>query len=146
MNEREVGLKLSEIKIDNDNLDYMKLVGEICGKLRDDLVKLFSTPDTNSGSYTLLGSAADLLEEIKTEDCIIESAFLFENGARLIVGTSCQYGITTYSCDENWRPVEYACKGGEMIGFDSYTDFHKHIRKMHGEENLVKERSSELAW
>ena len=143
MNKREIHLKLSEVEIDNDNLDYIKMTGEICGKLRWDLVKLFAIPDT---SYTLLDSAANLLEKLKTEDCIIESAFLFENGARLIVGTSCQYGITTYNCDENWKPIEYACKGGEMIGFDSYTDFHKHIRKMHGEENLVKERSSELAW
>lgn len=47
MNEREVHLKLSDIKIDNDNLDYIKTTGEICGKLRDDLVKLFAIPDVN---------------------------------------------------------------------------------------------------
>ena len=45
MTEAEVHLKLSEIKIDNDNLDYMKLVGAISGKLRYDLVKLFCQPD-----------------------------------------------------------------------------------------------------
>lgn len=47
MNEREVHLKLSDIKIDNDNLDYIKMTGEICGKLRDDLVKLFAIPDVS---------------------------------------------------------------------------------------------------
>lgn len=41
MTEREASLKLSEIKLDNDNLDYMKLTGEICGKLREDLIELF---------------------------------------------------------------------------------------------------------
>jgi len=45
MNEREVHLKLSEVKIDNDNLDYIKMTGEICGKLRDDIVKLFAMTD-----------------------------------------------------------------------------------------------------
>jgi hypothetical protein len=45
MNEREVHLKLSDVKIDNDNLDYIKMTGEICGKLRDDLVKLFAIPN-----------------------------------------------------------------------------------------------------
>ena len=102
------------------------------------------TADTSNGSYTLLGTVADLQEE-KTENCILESAFLFDNGTRLIVGTSCQYGITTYSCDENWKPIKYACQGAPLMGFDSYTDFHKHIRKMHGEEKLVEERSSKLA-
>lgn len=45
MDEKEVHLKLSDVKIDNDNLDYIKMTGEICGKLRDDLVKLFAIPD-----------------------------------------------------------------------------------------------------
>ena len=45
MTERDAHLKLSEIKIDNDNLDYIKMTGEICGKLRWDLVKLFAIPD-----------------------------------------------------------------------------------------------------
>lgn len=45
MTEEEVHLKLSEIEIDNDNLDYIKLTGGIGGKLRDDLVKLFSISD-----------------------------------------------------------------------------------------------------
>lgn len=44
MTEKEVHLKLSNIKIDNDNIDYIKMTGEITGKLRDDLVKLFSLP------------------------------------------------------------------------------------------------------
>lgn len=45
--EKEIHLKLSEIVIDNDNLDYIKAQGEICGKLRDDLVKMFSEPETD---------------------------------------------------------------------------------------------------
>jgi hypothetical protein len=51
MTEEEIHLKLSEVVIDNDNLDYIKLTGEICGKLRWDLVKLFAIPDV-SGSFT----------------------------------------------------------------------------------------------
>jgi len=47
MTEREVHLELSKIKIDDDNIDYIKKTGEICGKLRDDLVKLFATPDVS---------------------------------------------------------------------------------------------------
>lgn len=42
MKEEYIHLKLSEVETDNDNLDYIKLTGEICGKLRRDLVKLFS--------------------------------------------------------------------------------------------------------
>jgi len=44
MTEQEVHLLLSDVKIDNDNLDYIKLTGEICGKLRWDLVNLFAIP------------------------------------------------------------------------------------------------------
>jgi hypothetical protein len=50
MTEREVHLELSNIKIDNDNLDYIKMTGEICGKLRDDLVKLFAIPDVSKSA------------------------------------------------------------------------------------------------
>lgn len=63
MNEKEVHLKLSEIKIDNDNLDYIKMVGEICGKLRDDLVKLFAIPNTISNEITI-----DMKELLNVED------------------------------------------------------------------------------
>lgn len=104
-----------------------------------------NTTETAIGYEPVLGTVAVSQEEIKTEDCILESAFLID-GNRFIVGSSCQYGITTYSCDENWKPIKYACKGAELVGFDSYTDFHKHIRKMHGEEKLVQECSSKLAW
>ncbi len=44
MTEAEVHLLLSKVVIDNDNLDYIKATGEICGKLRLDLVKLFAIP------------------------------------------------------------------------------------------------------
>jgi len=40
--EKQLHLILSDVKIDNDNLDYIKMTGEICGKLRWDLVELFS--------------------------------------------------------------------------------------------------------
>lgn len=45
MTDKEIHLKLSNIVLDNDNLDYMKLTGEICGKLRWDLVELFKNND-----------------------------------------------------------------------------------------------------
>ena len=35
----KIYIMLSGIKIDNDNLDYIKLTGEICGNLRWDLVE-----------------------------------------------------------------------------------------------------------
>ena len=35
------------------------------------------TTEASNGSYTLLGTVADLQDE-KTEDCIIESAFLLK--------------------------------------------------------------------
>ena len=44
MTEQEVHLLLSDVKLDNDNLDYIKATGEICGKLRWDLVKIFAMP------------------------------------------------------------------------------------------------------
>lgn len=48
MKKEEVHLKLSKVVIDNENLDYIKLTSEICGKLRDDLVKLFADDYTCS--------------------------------------------------------------------------------------------------
>lgn len=48
MTENQIHVELSNIKIDKDNLDYIKLCGEITGNLRWDLVKLFSTPSVNS--------------------------------------------------------------------------------------------------
>lgn len=50
MTEAEVNLILSNVEIDRDNLDYIKMTGEICGKLRWDLVKLFASP---KGSITV---------------------------------------------------------------------------------------------
>jgi hypothetical protein len=40
--EKQLHLKLSEIKIDKDNLDYCKANEELCGKLRWDLVDMIS--------------------------------------------------------------------------------------------------------
>lgn len=48
MTENEIHSKLSEVKIDNDNLDYIKMVGEICGKLRYDLVAVFADKSTDN--------------------------------------------------------------------------------------------------
>lgn len=49
--EKEIHLKLSNIKIDNDNLDYIKATGELCGKLRwelvDMIVKIISEREKN---------------------------------------------------------------------------------------------------
>jgi hypothetical protein len=42
MKNKKTYLKLSEIKIDNDNLDYIKHTGELYGKLNWNLVKLFA--------------------------------------------------------------------------------------------------------
>lgn len=53
MTDNEIHLKLSDIKIDNDNLDYIKATGEICGKLRWDLVKLFNS--SNDLSWKRVG-------------------------------------------------------------------------------------------
>lgn len=53
MTEKEIHLKLSEVVIDNDNLDYIKMTGEICGQLRWDLVKLFAIPDVNNNEVEL---------------------------------------------------------------------------------------------
>lgn len=52
------------------------------------------TASTKPDGYTLLGIVADSQQEIKTEDCVLESAFLFENGARFIVYSSCQRSTT----------------------------------------------------
>lgn len=54
MTENEIHLKLSDVKIDNDNLDYIKATGEICGKLRWDLVKLFAIPDVSQQREQLI--------------------------------------------------------------------------------------------
>lgn len=76
MTEDEAHLKLSEIVIDSDNLDYIKATGEICGKLRYDLVKLFATSDVSQRSELLkdfyayiddkwaLGMLTDKIDEV----------------------------------------------------------------------------------
>lgn len=100
------------------------------------------TANIKPDDYTLLGTVAD---EIKTEDCLLQSAFLLDNSKRIIVYTSCHTGISSFECDEDWKPYEkpFATAPPEMMT-SSYTDYHKRIRKMHGEEKLVKEHSSEL--
>lgn len=62
MTEAEIHLKLSKIKIDNDNLDYIKMTGELCGKLRWDLVKLFATDAVTKQNKQLIHLLERLLE------------------------------------------------------------------------------------
>lgn len=92
MNEREVHLKLSDVKIDNDNLDYIKMTGEICGKLRDDLVKLFAIPGVSSSlpdEYSVRNKAIELSKEcdsrhsqIVCENAIVKFAKWFVSNDR----------------------------------------------------------------
>lgn len=43
ISEEDIHIALSSVKIDDDNLDYIKQIGEICGNLRWDIVKALST-------------------------------------------------------------------------------------------------------
>ena len=54
------------------------------------------------GNNANLLLCTEALPQQKYEPCIIQSAFLFENGRRIIIYT-CSLGITSYECDENWN-------------------------------------------
>lgn len=81
-------------------------------------------------------------EKEEWEPCIIQSAFHFENGKRIIVYTGDQ-GIKSFECDEKWEP--YGKPFAESSSFKGNPiDYHFKIREMHGEEKLVKEHSTPL--
>lgn len=80
----------------------------------------------------------------ETENCLMQSAFLFNNGKRIIIFTSCWTGISSFECDENWKPhlKPFATAPPEMIS--SYTDYHLKIRKIHGEKKFIKKHSTSI--
>lgn len=102
------------------------------------------TAEASNGSYTLLGTEA--FEQPKLEPCIIQSAFLFKNGKRIIIYTGAM-GITSYECDENWQPHKKpftTCQKEYMC--ESLTEYHLKVRKMHEKEKLIAEHSTVIDW
>ena len=99
--------------------------------------------------FKILSITADstiINENTKFEPCIIQSAFLFENGKRIIIYTGA-LGIISYECDENWnthkKPFATCLK---KYMRETPTEYHQKIRKIHGEEKLVKEHSTTINW
>ncbi len=90
--------------------------------------------------------AAVAVSQTKYEPCIIQSAFLLSNGNRIVIYTGA-LGIKSFECDENYKPFPkpFAECPKEMMS-ENPTDYHRSIRKMHGEEKLVKEHSTEIDW
>lgn len=88
----------------------------------------------------------DIVLRQTVEPCIIQSAFLLLNGRRIIIYTG-ELGIISYECDKNWNKsnVPFATLPKEMMSV-SPTNYHKNIRKMHGEENLMHEHSTKIDW
>lgn len=97
---------------------------------------------------TMLNAVAVTVEPLpKAEPCLIQSAFLLDNGKRIIVGTSCWTGISSFECDDDWKPFQKpfaTCPLNMITG--SLTDYHKRIREMHGLDKLVKEHSTVIDW
>ena len=63
MVERELGIKLSDIKIDKDNLDYCVATGEIVGQLRTDIIKTVSDLLENSNAFDIVIDGSELSDE-----------------------------------------------------------------------------------
>lgn len=79
------------------------------------------------------------------EPCILQSAFQFENGKRIIVYTGIE-GIKSFECDENWNPHSkpFAQCPMEWAG-KSATEYHLNLRNViHKPESFVTEHSSQL--
>lgn len=108
------------------------------------MTKLNDTEKTAISSNGVCVAVAD--SQQKVEPCIIQSAFLLDNGKRIIVYTGA-LGIVSYECDESWKPYvkPFATCPKEMMS-ESPTEYHTSIRKMHGEEKLMKEHSTEIDW
>lgn len=76
---------------------------------------------------------------------IIQSAFKFENGTRIIVYTS-NGEISAFICDESWKPRKkpYATSSVFREKWPADIDYHKDIRSQHGEAILIEAHSTPL--
>lgn len=108
------------------------------------MTKLNDTEKPATSSNGVLVAVAD--SQQKLEPCIIQSAFLLDNGKRIMIYTGA-LGIVSYECDESWKPYSkpFASCPKEMMS-EIPTEYHRSIRKMHGEEKLMKEHSTEIDW
>lgn len=83
--------------------------------------------------------------EGNAEPCLIQSAFLLENGKRIIVGSSCWTGISSFECDENWNRFKEPFATAPLSSVQgALSDYHRKIRSIHGQDKLVKEHSTYL--
>lgn len=117
------------------SLQEMYKYGELCVKEKQQ--------NLNEANAVLI-SVVD--SQKKTEPCVIQSAFNFNNGKKIIIYTGA-LGIISYECDENWKLYSkpFATCPKEMMT-ENPTDYHKSIRDMHGEQRFVKEYSTEIDW
>ena len=123
----------------------MHLKNEIATIVKEVEVQITTSEDALGKIFALIDKEFEYVPNIETEDCLMQSAFLFDNGKRVIIYTSCHTGISSFECNENWKPYSKpfaTMPNGKMMG--SYTDYHKRVRKMHGEGKLIKEHSSKL--
>lgn len=103
-------------------------------------------------SGTLESYTAKSKEPAPTEDnksakgmpAIIQSAFQFKNGKRIIIYTG-PYGIKSFECDVNWNPYRNPfAESPYWYGSDSALEYHFKVRKGHPQEDFVPEYSTEL--
>ncbi len=108
------------------------------------LINLNSNGTATFGNI-LLGKGS--FSQPKYEPCIIQSAFIFDNGIRIIVFTS-NGQIRSFECDINWKPNSKPFGGCPLSWSEqTATEYHLELRnKIHKPENFVKEHSTEINW
>src|SRR5438045_3953355 len=81
-----------------------------------------------------------------TQPFIIQSAFLLDNGLRIMIYTSQTTGISSHHCDENFKPVKEFAKCPKEWMDKSCVEYHRTTQETHkglGSE-LIKEHSTEI--
>ncbi len=82
---------------------------------------------------------------MKVEPCIVQSAFRFSNGKRIIVYTN-RLGVKSFECDEKWKPNEKPFAECSLNPeTQTQIEYHTEIRAMHKDDDLVTEHSNDLS-
>jgi hypothetical protein len=103
------------------------------------------TGTATTGTATVNNNVTIQVTGLTPQQILLQSAFKLDNGMNIIIYTGMD-GIVSYQCDENFKPYHepFARCPREMM-VDTPEEYHLRIRKMHGEDKLVKEHSSVIS-
>lgn len=81
--------------------------------------------------------------------CLMQSAFIFENGRKAIFCTSESTGLSTFFCDDNFQPLdkykpESRVAREHMTQWPTMLEYHKWLRNLRSADTFVKEHSTDI--